>query len=261
MPSILNMFILAEAKKRNQDSTKAGEENEDPDVEDEQETDENMDDGSSDDGGGTDDEDDLFRNVDAEAGEGDSDDTTTDDTSDTDDGTTDDDSGLGDNDTPDDDDSGLGDDNASDDTADDNTDPDDGDNTDGSESDDDGTSDMDGDDSSDDYGDSGEDSTDEETQKLKNKKLLNDYFKLYTDVGDIIDSISNIDEHNKFEFSILIEAIRNLEKLRYTINDYINIKFAKCSYEENLATYYKMTNSIKITDKIISNIIENRNKN
>lgn len=255
MPSILNMFILAEARKRNQDSAKAGEDNEDPEIEDGQETDEDMDDDSSDDSGNTDDEDDLFKNVDAETGEGESDDITTDDT------TTDDDSGLGDNDTPADDDSGLGDDNASDDTADDNTDLDDGDNTDGSESDDDGTSDMDGDDSSDEYSDGEEDSTDEETQKLKNKKLLNDYFKLYTDVGDIIDSISNVDEHNKFEFSILIEAIRNLEKLRYTINDYINIKFVKSSYEENLATYYKMTNSIKITDKIISNIIENRNKN
>ena len=256
MPSILNMFILAEAKKKNQDSTKEGEENQDPDVEDTQEKDEDLEDDSGNESDDTDDGDDLFKNIDAEAG---SDDMTDDSTSDDDtSGDDTDDNGLGDAgeglDNPDD----LGDDTDNgDDYTDDTTE-----NDDSSDTDSDDTSD-DIDPSDDDYSDGEDDGSaeDEEKQKLKNKKLLADYFKLYTDIGDIIDSISNIDEHNKFEFSILIESIRNLEKLRYTINDYINIKFAKCSYEENLATYYKMTNSIKITDKIISNIIENRNKN
>lgn len=121
---------------------------------------------------------------------------------------------------------------------------------------------SDGEDSYDDTGEGEDDLSQDDTEKnkLKLKKLLDDYFDLYSFINEMINSFENINEKDKIEFSIFSKISDNLQSLKYSINDYINIRFTKSSYEANLAMYYKITNSVKITDKIISNIIENRNK-
>lgn len=255
--NILNMFlcnnidIIAEAVGDNK--TKDGEKTKDPELdknEDIEDTKKKKDEEDTEDDTVTDtddeNEDDLFNDVDTQV----------------------DDSGLND----DQDDSMVDTDNTDDIEGDDNTD-DLG--TDDASDDLDSTDDMGGDDSSDDMGDDNmddgssddmgddideSDPEEDEAIKLKNKKLLDDYFKLYSNIADMINLLANVNEHNKIEFSIFSKLSDNLQSLKYSINDYINIRFNTCSYEQNLAMYFKIANSVKITDKIISNIIENRNK-
>ena len=101
---------------------------------------------------------------------------------------------------------------------------------------------------------------DDEEEKIKNKSLLQNFFDLYSKITSIIESLDNVEGNNKFEFSTINTEKENLNELRYSINDYINLRFAKRTYDENLAMYYKITNSLKIADKIISNIVENRSE-
>ena len=118
-------------------------------------------------------------------------------------------------------------------------------------------SDMTSDDENENIDDEQNNDEDDE-EKIKNRSLLQNYFDLYSKIVSMIQSLSNVEGNNKFEFSTITTIGENLNDLKYNINDYINIRFAKRTYEENLSMYYKMINSLKITDKIISNIVENR---
>ena len=95
-------------------------------------------------------------------------------------------------------------------------------------------------------------------EKIKNKKLINNYFDLLTNMNSMLDNLSNVEGNDKFESSTLVNINKNLQNLKYAVNDYINIRFAKRSYEENLSMFYKMENTLKITCKLISNICEKR---
>jgi hypothetical protein len=100
----------------------------------------------------------------------------------------------------------------------------------------------------------------DDTSKTKSQKLFSDYYDLFTNVNDMVSLLSNISELNSLEYTTVTRTIDNLKELSFSINTYMMNRFNTKTYEENLAMYYKMVNSVKITDKIISKIIENRNK-
>lgn len=238
MKSILEMF-LSEAKK-DPNSTKDGEEQDDVDVnEDETKDDGDMEDDTdqpSDDPIDSDDVegDELFSDV-----ENDDETDTEENNNDTD--TLDDDETNTDNN---EDDSNS--DDTSDEMSDDETDS---------------TDDSDDEFSNNDDVDSEEDGSSEEDNeaKIKNKKLLTDFVNLHNEVKTMSNDLTNYSTDNKVQFLTITRMAENLEELAYSINDYIRIRFSTKSYEENLLMYQKIVDSIKISDEIISKIIENRN--
>ena len=75
----------------------------------------------------------------------------------------------------------------------------------------------------------------------------------------MISDLANYRTDDKVQFITISRLSDNLESLAYSINDYINIRFKTKTYEENLLMYQKIVDSIKISDEIMSKIIENRN--
>lgn len=127
----------------------------------------------------------------------------------------------------------------------------------GEESDLDDTETDDSDDSTT-YGETDETPEDDDL-KIKTKKLLTDFVNLHNEVKNMYNDLTNYSTENKVQFLTITRMASNLEELAYSINDYIHIRFNKKSYEENLLMYQKIVDSIKISDEIISKIIENRN--
>lgn len=243
LSDFLENEILSEAKDKDEkEKKKKGEENEDPDIEDTQKTD--TEDTDNNDNEKNDTEEPDFTDVDNEIEDKEKD-TNNDDTGEDDLGTdteTDNTEDIPDETPPDDTGDDLG-----DTPKEGNTDTNDDTTTDDSE--------MNNDDNNDNEISDDEQSNDNVEEKIKNKSLLQDYFSLYTSISNLIQTLSNVSGIDKLEYSTLLKINENLLQLKYCINEYINIRFINRSYEENLSMYYKIVNSLKITEKIISNIV------
>ena len=127
------------------------------------------------------------------------------------------------------------------------------------------------DENTDDYDDTTDDNTsdedsmnngsEEDIEKFKQKKLLNDYIKFYNDTIIIIEKINNNKKNADYlQNKSLDSCLDNLERIKDDVYQYLTELYNTKTYSENLYNYYVFLKSVKITNKIVEKIVEIQDK-
>ena len=103
--------------------------------------------------------------------------------------------------------------------------------------------------------------SEEDIEKFKQKKLLNDYIKFYNDTIIIIEKINNNKKNADYlQNKSLDSCLDNLERIKDDVYQYLTELYNTKTYSENLYNYYIFLKSVKITNKIVEKIVEIQDK-
>lgn len=105
-----------------------------------------------------------------------------------------------------------------------------------------------------------EDATEEASESLKKVKLARDYEKLYETMVTIIDKFNLLNKTSQEEADLINDTIKNLERLKVNLFDYIDLSYSNKSYEQNLYMYQYFKSSISVCAQIVQKIKDLRTK-